>query len=141
MAHALCFYALSPPKKLWEFCIQRNLMNKTVLAHGIDDSNTDALAKMPSYDLYYFLPKMFLITFSQIFIPLTIDCFVSHLIINFLIISHGTMILCLLGLMSFQLNGLVIFIYFLLFPCLIKYIQNLSDSVNEVFYYLLFLAF
>ena len=113
-------------------------MNKTVLAHGIDDSNTDALAKMPSYDLYYFLPKMFLITFSQIFIPLTIDCFVSHLIINFLIISHGTMILCLLGLMSFQLNGLVIFIYFLLFPCLIKYIQKLSDSVNEVFYYLLF---
>ena len=77
MAHALRFYALSPPPKLWEFCIQRNLMNKTVLAHGIDDSNTDALAKMPSYDLYYFLPKMFLITFSQIFIPLTIDCFVS----------------------------------------------------------------
>ena len=108
----LCLLAL----KLWEFCIQRNLMIKAVHVPGIDNSKTDALSRMPSNDHSYLLPKMFLITFSQIFIPLTIDCFVSHLIINFLIISHGTMILCLLGLMSFQLNGLVIFIYFLLFP-------------------------
>ena len=59
----LCTLAL----KLWEFCIQRNLMIKAVHVPGIDNSKTDALSRMPSNDRSYLLPKMFLITFSQIF--------------------------------------------------------------------------
>ena len=59
----LCLLAL----KLREFCIQRNLMIKAVHIPGIDNSKAAALSRMPSNDHSYFLPKMFLITFSQIF--------------------------------------------------------------------------
>ena len=59
----LCLLAL----KLREFCIQRNLMIKAVHIPGIDNSKAAALSRMPSNDHSYFLPKMFMITFSQIF--------------------------------------------------------------------------
>ena len=72
----LCSIAL----KLWEFCIQRNIMIKAVHVPGIYNSEADALSRMPSNDHSYSLSQeVFDIIQSNLLFSLTLDCFASRL--------------------------------------------------------------
>ena len=72
----LCSLAL----KLWDFCIQRNIMIKAVHVPGKDNSKADALSRMPSNDHSYSLSQdVFNNIHSKLSFALNTDCFASRL--------------------------------------------------------------
>ena len=125
----LCSLAL----KLWEFCIQRNIMIKAVHVPGIDNSEADALSRMPSNDHSYFLSQeVFDNIQSNLLFPLTIDCFASRLNYKLPIYfswNHDPLSSMVDAFSVFWPNNIYIFPPL---PLINKVISKfISDSVNE----------
>ena len=125
----LCSLAL----KLWEFCIQRNIMIKAVHVPGIDNSEADALSRMPSNDHSYFLSQeVFDNIQSNLLFPLTIDCFASRLNYKLPIYfswNHDPLSSMVNAFSVFWPNNIYIFPPL---PLINKVISKfISDSVNE----------
>ena len=72
----VCNLALS----LWKFCIQRSLTIHAVHVAGSENSEADALSRMPSNDHSYFLSQsLFDSISSKLSFSLSVDCFASRL--------------------------------------------------------------